>query len=58
MLEYDGLGNVKTDHVNTVVFNLHQIKQSNLFWDTQYYHENCHALRRHNMKYLPGILIF
>ena len=30
-LEYDDLENIKTDHVNTVVFNLHQIKQSKFF---------------------------
>ena len=27
-LKYDDLENIKTDRVNTVVFNLHQIKQS------------------------------
>ena len=33
---YEDLENIKTDRVNTVVFNLHQIKQSNFFWDTRY----------------------
>ena len=31
-LKYDYLENIKTDHVNTVIFNLLQIKQSKLFW--------------------------
>ena len=30
-LKYDNLENIKTDGVNTVVFNLHQIKQSIFF---------------------------
>ena len=30
-LKYDGLENIKTDRVNTVVFNLLQIKQSKFF---------------------------
>ena len=30
-LKYDNLENVKTDHVNTVVFNLHQMKQLKFF---------------------------
>ena len=33
-LEYDNLENVKTDHVNVVIFNLHQIKRLKFFWDT------------------------
>ena len=35
-LEYDDLENIKTDSVNTVVFNLHQIKRLKFFWDTWY----------------------
>ena len=35
-LEYDNLENIKTDRLNTVIFNLHQIKQSKFFWDTRY----------------------
>ena len=31
-LKYDDLENIKTDRVNTVVFNLHQIKQSKFFF--------------------------
>ena len=31
-LEYDNLENIKTDRVNTVVFNLHQTKQSSVFF--------------------------
>ena len=30
-LKYDDLENIKTDHGNTVVFNLHEIKQLTLF---------------------------
>ena len=30
-LKYDDLENIKTDRVNTVVFDLHQIKQSKFF---------------------------
>ena len=30
-LEYDDLENIKTDCVNTVVFNLHQIKRLKVF---------------------------
>ena len=30
-LEYDDLENIKTDYVNTVVFNLHQIKRLKFF---------------------------
>ena len=29
--EYDDLENIKTDYVNTVVFNLHQIKRLKFF---------------------------
>ena len=32
LLEYDDLENIKTDGVNAVVFNLHQIKRLKLFW--------------------------
>ena len=39
-LKYDDLKNIKTDHVNTFVFNLHQIKQLKFFWDTQYGYES------------------
>ena len=39
-LKYENSQNVKTDCVNTVVFNLRKIKQRNFFWDTQYYF-NC-----------------
>ena len=35
-LEFDDLENMKTDSVNTVVFNLHQIKHLKFFWDTRY----------------------
>ena len=36
-LKYDDLENIKTDRVNIVVFNLHEIKQLKVFfWDTQY----------------------
>ena len=34
-LEYDNLENIKTDPVNTVVFNLHQIKRLKFFWNTR-----------------------
>ena len=34
-LKYDDLENIKTDRVNTVIFNLHQIKQSKFFWGHQ-----------------------
>ena len=37
-LKYDDSENVKTDRVNTVVFDLLQIKQSKFFWDTRYIH--------------------
>ena len=30
-LKYDDLENIKTDRVNTVVFNLHEIKQLKFF---------------------------
>ena len=30
-LKYDNLENIKTDRVNTVVFNLHEIKQLKVF---------------------------
>ena len=33
-LKYDDLENIKTDSVITVVFNLHQIKQSKFFFGT------------------------
>ena len=36
-LKYDDLENIKADRVDTVVFNLHQIKQS-FFFDTWYNH--------------------
>ena len=36
-LQYDNLENIKTDRANTVIFNLHQIKQSKFFfWDNRY----------------------
>ena len=36
-LEYDDLENIKTDRVNTVVFNLHEITQVKVFLGgTQY----------------------
>ena len=31
-LKYDDLENIKTDGVNIVVFNLHEIKQLKFFW--------------------------
>ena len=34
-LKYEDSGNIKADRVNTVVFNLRQIKQGNSFWDTR-----------------------
>ena len=33
-LKYDDLENVKTDRVNTVVFNLHKYKQLKFFFGT------------------------
>ena len=33
-LEYDDLENIKTDRVNAVVFNLHQIKRSKFSFGT------------------------
>ena len=33
--EYDDLENIKTDGVNAIVFNLHQIKRLKFFWDTR-----------------------
>ena len=33
-LNYDNLENIKTDRGNTVVFNLHEIKQLKLFFET------------------------
>ena len=30
-LKYDNLENIKTDRVNTVIFNLHEIKQVKIF---------------------------
>ena len=33
--KYDNLANIKTDRVNIVVFNLHQIKQLKFFGDTR-----------------------
>ena len=35
-LKYENLGNIKADCVNTVVFNLHQIKRREVFWDTRH----------------------
>ena len=32
--KYDNLENMKTDRVNTIVFNLHRIKQLKFFGDT------------------------
>ena len=34
-LTYEDSGNIKSDRVNTVVFNLHQIKRRAFFWDTR-----------------------
>ena len=34
-LEYGDLANIKTDSVNAVVFDLHQIKRLKFFWDTR-----------------------
>ena len=33
-LKYEDSENIKTDHVSTVVFNLHSIKRRTFFWDT------------------------
>ena len=33
-LKYDNLENIKTDRGNTVIFNLHEIKQFKLFFGT------------------------
>ena len=36
-LEYDNLENIKTDSVDTVILNFHQIKRFKFFfWDTRY----------------------
>ena len=36
-LKHEDSENIKADHANTVVFNLHQIKRREFFsWDTQY----------------------
>ena len=35
-LKYHDLENIKKDRVNTVVFNLHEIKQLKFFSDTRY----------------------
>ena len=35
-LKHDDLKNIKTDRVNTVIFNLNQIKQLKIFWDIRY----------------------
>ena len=35
-VKYDDLENIKIDRVNTVVFNLHEVRQSKFFWDTRY----------------------
>ena len=43
-LEYDNLENIKTDHVNAVVFNLDQIKCLRFFWDTRYIWLGCSTL--------------
>ena len=40
-LEYDNLENIKTERVNTVVFNLHQIKQSKFFLGHHEYQGSC-----------------
>ena len=37
-LKYEDLENIKTDHVNTVVFNLLQIEQSKFLLDTRHIH--------------------
>ena len=35
--DYEDLENIKASHVNTVIFNLHQIKRrAFFFWDTRY----------------------
>ena len=38
--KYENLENTKADRVNTVVFNLHQIKRRAFFWDTRYFEHN------------------
>ena len=35
-LKYENSENTKADRVNTVVFNLHQIKCRAFLWDTRY----------------------
>ena len=44
-LEYDDLGNIKTNRVNEVVFNLHQIKRLKSFLG--------HPVRLNLMKHMP-----
>ena len=36
-LTYEDSENIKADRVNTVVFNLHQIKRQEFFWDIRYF---------------------
>ena len=35
-LKYENSENIRADCVNTVVFNLHEIKRRAFFWDTRY----------------------
>ena len=35
-LKYEDLENIKADRVNTIVFNLHEIKRRAFFGDTRY----------------------
>ena len=46
-LEYDNLENIKTDSVNAVVFNLHQIKHLKLFFLGNPVSVNMHILLLH-----------
>ena len=34
-LKYENSENIKTDFVDTVIFNLRQIKERNILWNTQ-----------------------
>ena len=35
-LKYEDSENIKSDRINTAIFNLHQIKHQAFFWDTRY----------------------
>ena len=54
-LEFDDLENIKTDRLNTVLFNLRQIKQSKVF-ETPGTSENATVMQ--NYVILPGVPSF